>query len=77
MTNITATERRELIRLLKLLEVHLASAIESGVVASTGEPMPGCPYAENVRLDRADLAATQRFINRLKGAPHGKQRAKV
>lgn len=47
---LSKTDRRELIRLLSVLRVHLASAIESNLVPDTRDVMP--EDRANVELDR-------------------------
>ncbi len=61
-------DRRELISLLRLLKVHLTSAIESAIVPGTKTAMPEDKV--NVRADRHDIRVATRWITRLK-LPNG------
>ncbi len=60
---LTSRDRRQIIRLLGLLQTHLESAIDSSLVPGTSRPMP--EDAHNVALDREDWKAAEKWVKRL------------
>ena len=62
---LSRAESRKIAKLLGLLQVHLASAIESTLVPGTNTAYPP-EEAESIKLDRRNWALAGRFISRLK-----------
>ena len=60
-------ERRQIVRLLGALRLHLESAIESSLLPATGEPDPNCEAdVYNVAKDRRDLELAKELTIRLR-----------
>lgn len=62
---LTLRDRRQLVRLLGLLQDHLESAIESCLVPGTSEPMANTDEAINVECDRRDWRAAEKWVGKL------------
>lgn len=61
---LSSGEARKISGLLKLLQVHLASAIESSLIPGTEETVTP-EEAEDVKKDRRDWALAGRFISKI------------
>jgi len=64
---LTASERKQLIRLLGLLQTHLESCIETALVSGTNEPMP--EDEPGVREDRGNWKLAEKWIKWLERRP--------
>jgi hypothetical protein len=64
---LTQSERKQLIRLLGLLQDHLESSIETALIAGTSEPAP--EDEPGVREDRENWKLAERWVKWLKRRP--------
>lgn len=63
---LSRTDRATMVRLLGILQDHLESCIETGIVKETGEPMPGDTlHIASVAKDRRDWRTAEDMIKKL------------